>query len=154
MCENFANVFSTVTAPALVNNNEYVPITNIDTKSWKINGNTLVCCKPGSWQFTSQYQLFTLNSVDSGTSATIEGWFNLNGKNIANSAASGYASKKDGSIVLTICHSGKFKKGDKIKFGIRSVSTQNPPVLNIVCKGYLTTSGVYAPSLIVTAIKI
>ena len=154
MCEKFANAYSTVTSPSLVNTNEFIPITNIDNKSWKISGDSLKCCKSGSWQFTSQYQLFTLNSIDSGTSATMEGWFNLNGKNISDSAATGYASKKDGSIVLTICYAGKFKKGDKIRFGVRSVSIQNPPVLNIVCKGYLTTSGVYAPSLIVTVSKI
>lgn len=154
MCENFANAYSNVTAPVLVNNNEFVPITSIDTKSWKISGNALVCCKPGIWQITSQYQLVNINSVDTGINATIEGWFNINGKDVKNSASTSYALKKDGSNVLTICIAHKFKKGDEIRFGIRSLSQQTPPVLNIVVKGFTTSAGVNATSLTVTAIKI
>ena len=154
MCESFANAYSTITAPTLVNNNEFLPITNIDTKSWKICGDSLKCCNPGTWQFISQYQLLNLNSVDLGENATLEGWFNINGNDVANSAATGYASKKYGSIVLAICFINKFKKGDRIRFGVRSKSVQNPPVLNIVSSGNTTDSGVYAPSLIVTATKI
>jgi hypothetical protein len=95
-----------------------------------------------------------LNSVDTGKNATLEGWFNINDKNVENSAASSYALKQDGSNVVTNCIIKKFKKGDKIKFGVRSTSIQNPPVLNIVAKGYTTSSGVYSPSLGINISKI
>jgi hypothetical protein len=48
----------------------------------------------------------------------------------------------------------KFKKGDKIRFGVRSNSIQDPPTLNIVVKGYTTSSGVYAASLNLTITRI
>jgi len=129
-------------------------MTNIDTKDWKINPDgSITCCNAGSWQLISQYQVFTLNSVDLGADATLEGWFNLNGTPIENSAATTYASKRGGNAVLTIGLVQKCKKGDVISIGIRSNNTTGS-TLNVVAKGFTTASGVYAPSCIVTAIKI
>jgi hypothetical protein len=155
MSDKFANAWSTLTLPNLVNNNEFIPVTNIDSsKSWKICGDYLKCCSPGSWQFLAQYQLYNLNSVDTGKNATLEGWFNINDKNIENYASTSYALKKDGSNVMVNCLAYKFKKGDKIRFGVRSTSIQDPPVLNIVAKGFITASGVYAASLGLTITRI
>ena len=84
----------------------------------------------------------------------LEGWFNINDKNIVNSASTSYALKKDGSNVMVNAFSYKFKKGDKIRFGVRSNSIQDPPTLNIVVKGYTTSSGVYAASLNLTITRI
>lgn len=154
VCYNYANIYSTTTAPLAVNSNEIVPMTNIDTNSWKINADgSISCCNAGTWQIISQYQLVTLNSVDLGADATLEGWFNLNGSPIANSAATTYASKRGGNAVLTIAINQTFKKGDKLSFGVRSNNTTSS-TLNVVAQGFTSASGVYAPSCIVTAIKI
>ena len=154
VCYNYANLFSTTTSPSSVNSNQTVPMTNIDTKDWKINPDgSITCCNAGSWQLISQYQVFTLNSVDLGADATLEGWFNLNGSPIANSAATTYASKRGGNAVLTIAINQTFKKGDKLSFGVRSNNTTSS-TLNVVAQGFTTASGVYAPSCIVTATKI
>lgn len=95
-----------------------------------------------------------MNSVDTGKNATLEGWFNINDTNIQNYASTSYALKKDGSNVMVNSLAYKFKKGDKIKFGVRSTSIQDPAVLNIVAKGYTTSSGVYAASLGLTITRI
>jgi hypothetical protein len=148
----YANVYSTLTSPSTPNTNEYIKITNTDSPAWKVmNDGSLKCCSPGNWQIISQYQLYVLNSIDSGKDGTIEGWFNINGKDIQNSAALGYASKKDGNIVLTIAYAHSFKKGDIVKFGCRSLSTTS--TLNLVCQGVNTDNGIYAPSFIGTLIK-
>jgi len=48
-----------------VNSNEIVPMTNIDTNSWKINADGSISCRnAGTWQLISQYQVFSLNTVD------------------------------------------------------------------------------------------
>lgn len=148
-----ANIISKYTFPKAPNTNEYLCLSSSDSDSWVVSGKDLICKKAGTWQLTSQYQLVSINSVESGLNARLTGWFNLNGKDVKNSAASSYASEVDGTAVLTIAWAYTFKKGDKVRFGIRSDSNTLPPTLNIVAKGFCTGAKVYAPSLIVTAIK-
>lgn len=144
--DNYANVISNLNCPTTFNVNEYVPLTSIDTKSWTIKDNSLVCNYAGIWQIISQYQIVGIRSVNSGKDATIEGWFNINGINIKDSCATGYVSKEGGSIVLTIAYSQKFNKNDTIRFGIRSNSTNGH--LNIGCLNLNGDSGINIPSFI------
>lgn len=150
--DKFANVVSNINFPSTINENELVPLSSIDTKSWSILDNCLICNYPGVWQIISQYQVVGINSVNSGDDATIEGWFNINLKDVENSAATGYVSKAGGSMVLTIALTYKFEKDDVLIFGVRSNSTNGN--LNIACINSISNSGVNVPSFIATLSKI
>jgi hypothetical protein len=147
----FVNIVSNKTAPTRVNQNQFVPLETSSSDSWEVSGRDLVCKNAGVWQFTSQYQILNINSVDSGLDARLVGWFNINGKNVKDSAAVSYASKVEGTAVLTLALAFEFKEGDKLRFGIRSESTDGN--LNIVISEVQTGAKVNAPSIIVSAIK-
>lgn len=150
---NHCNVISHATAPSKPNQNQFVTLDSASTSDWKVEKKELICNNPGVWQLTVQYQVLNINSVDTGLDARLIGWFNVNGKNIKDSSAVSYASKKDGTAVLTLALSFEFKVGDKVKFGVRSESDTDPSKLNIIISDVSNGSGVLAPSLIVTAIK-
>lgn len=157
--KNYANIYSNIVSPINVNTNETFPLTDLDTKDWKINSHNrsiLKCKNPGLWQFTAQYQVIgTLPQVDFLNVPFIDGWFIVNNQPISNSAAS--ASGALGvQTVLTIAITRYFKKGDILQVGIRSTSTSTPAVLGVQCisNSNIGTTNVNAPSLILTAIKI
>lgn len=147
------NIFSTRVCPELVNRNEYVPLTDIDSRDfWDIDlldNNKLICKKTGKWQFLVKYQMVNVNPVTSGEDSEICGWLNINGVDVENSDATGYVARKTALNILTVAFAGDYNAGDVLKFGVRSSSTNN--ALNAVCEGFLDTTGVYAPSVIITA---
>lgn len=150
------NLFSTLTCPVNVNNNEYVPITDDDrTDCWAIDSsdNTkIVCVKPGKWQFIVQYQMVNLIPQTSGAECEICGWLNVNGVDIENSDATGYVARTTALNILTIAFVNNYVVGDVVKFGVRSSS--NNGTLNAVCQGFTDTTGIYAPSVIITASEV
>jgi len=153
VCSNFANALSKITAPKLPNNNEFVPFTSVDTNAWKLQADgSLKCCNAGEWAVIAQYQFVGQNDISSGANGTIEGWFIINDKNVADSAATAYVSKKGGSAVLTIALNVEFKKGDNLKLGIRSTSVDGK--LNSACVASVGQSGVGIPSVILALDKV
>jgi hypothetical protein len=150
---NHCNIISHATAPSKPNQNQFVTLDSASTSDWTVEKKELVCNNAGVWQLTVQYQVLNINSVDTGLDARLIGWFNVNGKNIKDSSAVSYASKRDETAVLTLALSFEFQKGDKVKFGVRSESDTDPTKLNIVISDVSNGSGVLAPSLIVTALK-
>jgi hypothetical protein len=153
---NVSNLFTTVTCPKTVNNNEYIPITNIDnTDSWNIDNsdNTkIICVKPGKWQFVIQYQLVNLIPQSNGKDTIISGWININGTDVEYSDATGYSARPGALHILTVGYVSNFVEGDVIRIGVRSSSTNG--TLNAVCGGFVDTTGIYAPSVIITASEI
>jgi hypothetical protein len=52
--KNYANIYSNINSPINVNTNETFPLTELDTKDWKIDSrdrSILKCKNPGLWQF-------------------------------------------------------------------------------------------------------
>lgn len=147
----FCNIISNVTSPTKANQNEFISLSSASTGAWEVKGKELVCKNAGAWQLTVQYQALNINSVDTGLDARLIGWFHINGKDVEDSSAVTYASKKDGTAVLTIAYTFDFKLNDVVKFGIRSESSRS---LNIVISDIKSGSDVLAPALIVTALKV
>lgn len=148
----FANIISKSAAPSRANQNQFIPLTSSSSDSWEVNGRELVCKSAGTWELIAQFQILNINSVDSGLDARFISWFNINGKNVKDSAAVSYASKKDGTAVLTLALTFDFKEEDKLRFGVRSESTDGK--LNIIVDNIKTSANVDAPSLIVSATKL
>ena len=84
-------------------------------------------------------------------SGPITAWIEVNGKQIKNTGAINSVIGVDDYGVLTFSFTLKFKKNDRLSFGVRSDSRTSVPTE--VCKGKITSAGVYAPSLNVTALK-
>lgn len=149
---NFSNPFSLRTAPTRPNENQTVPITNIDTKDWIIGPNgSLICQNPGVWNVLSQYQLVNIRPVKNCANAEIDGWFIVNGQNVTFSDATSSACQLNSKNVLAIGLEQAFNQGDRLEFGIRSSSNL---CLNAVVKSYTASTGIVAPSLIISMNKV
>ena len=152
---NYSNTISKIQSPSLPNVNEYIHLSEVDTPDWTIDpkDNTkYVCQNPGAWQILTQYQMVNIiPTTSSGVEAQIAGWFNVNGVDIPNSDATGCVPNKNGKNVLAIAYNNYFNKGDYVKFGIRSISSDGN--LNAVVQGYVDATGIYAPSVIISALK-
>ena len=91
--------------------------------------------------------IYTSNNL----SGTITAWIRINNIDIKNTGTIGSVTGVNNYAVLTFSFTLKFKKNDRLSFGIRSDSRTSAPTQ--VCQGKLTSAGVYAPSMSVTAIK-
>jgi hypothetical protein len=148
---NFSNPFSLLTAPTRPNQNQTVPITNIDTHDWTIaHDGALVCQNPGVWSVLSQYQLVNIHAVKDCDDAQIDGWFIVNNQHVTFSDATSTACQLNSKNVLAIGLEQAFNVGDRLEFGIRSSSDH---CLNAVVKSYTAPTGIVAPSLIVSLSK-
>jgi hypothetical protein len=148
----YANPYSVTTAPSKANTNEYIKIDVVDTPSWTIGSDPseLVCVENGKWNILAQYQLVAIKDGP----AKINGFFNVNGLDIADSDAEQDISYKGQSSVLAIGYSQYYNKGDKVKFGIRSSNLDGSSELKVVVKVIDADTGIKAPSLIVTACRL
>ena len=156
--KGYLNAYSTVQTPSAANTNQLVPISFVDTTDFTIqNGNQLLCNNTGYWQITLQYQLYGLEDTEKAKNGTINGWF-LYGANgatptaVVNSGAAASVTEKKGTNVLVIMGNFELTAGDLISVGIRS-DNECKRCPNTVCKGFISGSNVYAPSVIISAIK-
>ena len=150
--KDYANLYSTITYPKKVNENEYLAMTNVDTSDFTINGDRIICNNPGIWSIMSQYEMYCINSSIIGQNAQMDVWVNVNGIDIRFSNASANVLLKGETNVICLSGNLLFNKGDYIKVGIRSSSLDSK--LNTECIGWTSSSGVYNPSIIVTAYKV
>jgi hypothetical protein len=147
---HYSNVLGTEAAPKIPRQNEFVPLNTTDTADWTINplDNTqLVCQNPGTWNIISQYQIVYRDTGLPDEESTISGWFNLNGEDVAATDAAQSCSQVNPKSVLAIALVLNFQKGDIVRFGVRGSSA------SAKIQGFLDDTGVYAPSLIVTATR-
>jgi hypothetical protein len=135
-----------------VNNNEYVKIDAIDTPSWVIGSDPteLICVENGKWNILVQYQLFALKDGI----AVFNGFFNVNGVDVTNSDGEQDTSYAGEASVLAIGYSNYYNKGDKVKFGVRSSNPDGSSELRVVAKDLTESTGINAPSVIVTASRL
>jgi hypothetical protein len=148
----YANPFSITQVPSKVNNNEYVKIDAIDTPSWVIGSDPteLICVENGKWNILVQYQLFALKDGI----AVFNGFFNVNGVDVTNSDGEQDTSYAGEASVLAIGYSNYYNKGDKVKFGVRSSNPDGSSELRVVAKDLTESTGINAPSVIVTASRL
>jgi hypothetical protein len=152
---NYSNPLSLTSAPTAANVTQTVPIDSVDTADWLIDPMTqgLVCKNAGVWNILAQYQLVNINPQDDSANSQIDGWFIVNGQQLANSNAASDASSTNAKNVLAIGLVYKFKKGDVLEFGVASFSSTG--TLNANVQGFSTSGAIpYAPSLIITASKV
>ncbi len=150
----YSNTISFIPAPTRPNENQFVPLSDVDTNDWSISKSDtteLVCNNSGVWNLLLQYQIIGQIPVSDARDATIIGWLNINGVDVSNSAATQYAARPDANNVLAIGFSYNFNAGDIVKFGIRSQSTDGN--LNVIIQGSDTSAGIQAPSFILTMTK-
>jgi hypothetical protein len=153
--KNYSNPYATAAAPTRANENQFVPLENVDTPDFSVSVSdttALVCNNPGVWNIVLQYQLVGRRPTEVALDATLVGWFNINGKDVQNSAATQYAARPGANNVLVVSLTSELNAGDEVRSGVRSVSSDGE--LNVDIRGYQTPAGVYAPSLIITANKL
>lgn len=150
--KNYANLFSTINAPLLPNNNETMKINNTDTKDFELKDGKVICKNAGKWNILSQYQCYSYKTTDLGVQGQIDGWFKLNGKDVSDSDATWSTTLKNEVGVLAIGAVFDLKEGDEIEIGVRSSSLDNK--LNAGVVGFMTPTGIRAPSIILTAFKV
>ena len=153
MYKNFANISSSLRFPRLPNNNELVIFDNTDTPDFTLNGTKLVCNNAGNWNLLAQYQLVNYSQSLVQAQSQIDGWVRVNGVNIENSDATSSVNNIGGVNVLTIGISLYLKVNDTVEWGIRSSSYDTSEVVCVI-DSYTASTGVIAPSIILTAYKI
>jgi len=148
----YANPYSTTTSPSKVNTNEYIKIDAIDTPSWVIGSDPheLICVENGKWNILVQYQLVALKDGK----ATLNGFFNVNGVDVPDSDSEQDSSYAGEASVLVIGYSTYYNKGDKVKFGVRSSNPDGSSELRLVVKDIKESTGINAPSVIITASRL
>jgi hypothetical protein len=150
--KNYANMFSNINAPLRPNHNEVMKINNTDTLDFELNDGKVVAKNPGKWFILSQYQCFAYNTTNLGVQGQVDGWFVLNGSAVSDSDATWSTTLKNEVGVLAIGAVFDLKNGDELELGIRSSSLDNK--LNAGAVGFLTPTGIRAPSVILTAFKV
>lgn len=148
----YANVISHVQAPSALNTREFITLTSVDTPSWVIGSDPheLVCVEAGKWNILAQYQLISIL----GGLSTLNGWININGVDVPDSYAAGYASEVNEIYVLPIGFSQYFNVGDRVKFGILSTNQSSSTALELVVRTTDSPSGVSTPAAIITASRL
>jgi len=157
MIDNFsgyANIFSLTNFPIKANVNEFAPITNTDTKDWRLDNTKLYCENHGTWNIILQYQLIGVLPSASALESSISGFVNINGENVEYSSATGYAARVGAKNVLTIAFTYNFKDGDYFSIGVYA-DNNNPEsdIPNTICAVNKGGSSITDPSIIVTATK-
>jgi hypothetical protein len=145
----YANVISNIQSPSALDTKEYIVLSSIDTPSWVIGSDPheLVCVENGKWAILSQYQLV---GIAPGV-GTLNGWFNVNGLDVADSDAENVTTGLNENNVLAIQFAQYFNKGDKVKFGISSSNVDGSSTLRAVCKTTNNSpSGISTPAVIFT----
>jgi hypothetical protein len=142
------NCYSNVIAPNLINTNQYVSFSFIDTNECIINPNNsteLICQNRGPWQFNIQYQVVTdVANVADSSNSMISTWLVVNG--IVETDSSIDSTFADPGInTFTLTYGKTLNVGDSIKIGIRSNNS------NVRCAPYTDPSGVFYPAISVTA---
>ena len=84
-------------------------------------------------------------------SGPIIAWVQLNNDIIKNISAIGSVSGVNDYCLLSLSFTLKFKKNDRLSFGIRSDASTSIP--NAVCMGKNSSADIYTPSFTITAIK-
>lgn len=150
--KNYANLYSTINGPLLPNTNETLNINNTDTNDFELLDGKVICRNPGKWNILSQYQCFGYADSTVGAQGQIDGWFKLNGINVADSDATWSCNLKDEVGVLAIGGIYDLAYGDELEIGVRSSSLNG--CLNAGVAGFMTPTGIRAPSIILTAFKV
>ena len=147
---SYATSYSTSSIPTAVNTLQYVPIDYIDTSRWfvsNMNNTKLVCNSDGTWLFTVEYQISNITADLS--SGSFVGCININGVTI-NNVVSLTINDLNGTNSLVGTYSGNFCAGDIVQFGI----TYNASSLNMQCISYTDYTGVFTPSVSISAIQV
>ena len=146
----FVNCYSTEIIPTVLNTEQFVTFNYIDTSRWFIgnkNNTMLICNSDGTWSFKVKYQVSNVSS--NTTKGNFITTLYVNGTKTTNTITL-TVDDFDGKNVLIGIYSGKFAAGDVIQFGI----TYNASLLNIQCISYTDYTGIFNPSVSISAIEV
>jgi hypothetical protein len=183
---NLTSLISSTTGgpsfPTQVNTDEYVSLADVVSNNLVYANTTDLSVDPldntilnvntsGTWQFAVQYQMSNINDVNNASNALLLGWLEKKTGNsnaeilqgiantfqkVPNSGTSGSCADQGSKNILTLIFNLKVVAGEKYKFGVKSLSAEATPVLNVNCARYAPFSGnsYYSHAVKITCVKV